>query len=638
MSPGTERGTLLTERSLLGAARGAQRALLRAGVAPVVVLDAVRVAVAYAAVLILRFDGVVPSAHWERFLRFVPLAIGLHLLTNWRFRLYEQVWRHASVVEAGRVVGASAVSLLALLVIEIVNAPRVPISVVVSGSLLATALTGASRFQSRLLASLNRKRPSTGTRVAVIGSGETAAMLIRAMRADESPTAFVPVAVLADDEHGHSLLGVPVLGPVEDLHLVVDRLAISHAVLAVAEPAREELRRCSAAAELARIPLKLVADMREVIGGAPVSRRARDVRIEDLLGREEVSIDLDAVRRTIQGKRVLITGGGGSIGAEIARQVARLDPAKLLLLDHDETHLFETAMSLDVPSQQLLADVRDREVIEEIFAAHQPEVVFHAAAHKHVVILQDHPCEAVRTNVLGTQHVLRAAADHGTERLVFISTDKAVDPTSIMGTSKWVGERLVQTYAPAERPWCAVRFGNVLGSRGSVIPLFAGQIDAGGPVTVRDPRMTRYFMSISEAVQLVLQAATFAEAGDIFLLEMGEPVNILEMARKMIRLSGLVPDVDIAITFTGAHPGEKLQEQLLSDQERLHPTGHPSIRSLQSPAVAEDELLEVVDKLREVASSRDERAAASLLLDLPARWARPVDAVEEDPAWSPAST
>jgi FlaA1/EpsC-like NDP-sugar epimerase len=338
------------------------------------------------------------------------------------------------------------------------------------------------------------------------------------------------------------------------------------------------------------------------------------VKIEDLLGRKQITTDLDSVRRVLAGRRVLITGAGGSIGSEIARLVAACDPKLLLMLDHDETHLHDAAAQIGRPSRQLLADVRDRQRVFEIFAEWRPEVVFHAAAHKHVPLLESHPCEAVLTNVMGTRNVTIAAARTNVDRFVFISTDKAVHPSSVMGASKWMGEQIVLSNAGRGGRFCAVRFGNVLGSRGSVIPTFARQISAGGPVTVTDERMTRYFMSTPEAVQLVLQASTFAQGGEVFMLEMGEPANIYELAQRMIRLSGRTVGRDIDIEIVGMRPGEKLTEELRAPDEEAFTTPHPSIVRLHPRVAAPAQLYACIDNLASMVEQRHEAVIADALL------------------------
>jgi FlaA1/EpsC-like NDP-sugar epimerase len=346
--------------------------------------------------------------------------------------------------------------------------------------------------------------------------------------------------------------------------------------------------------------------------------RIRDVRIDDLLGRKEVVTDLDAVAALLRGRRVLITGAGGSIGSEIARQVAACAPAELLLVDHDETHLHDTAGTLAGPATSILADIRDLGRVRQVFDQHRPEVVFHAAAHKHVPLLEDHPCEAAATNVIGTHNLLVTARDHQVERVVFISTDKAVEPSSVMGATKRVGELLLRAQAPAGARWCAVRFGNVLGSRGSVIPTFMRQIEAGGPVTITDARMTRYFMSIEEAVQLVLQSAALAQGGEVFVLDMGEPVRIVDLAERMIRLSGRRVGADVELVVTGVRPGEKLSEELAHVAEELTSTVHPSINRLRGDERPGRPSDDDIDALRHLVAGLRDDEVRSVVFDLAA--------------------
>jgi FlaA1/EpsC-like NDP-sugar epimerase len=341
--------------------------------------------------------------------------------------------------------------------------------------------------------------------------------------------------------------------------------------------------------------------VRETLGGRITARDIRDLRIEDLLGRQQVETNLEAVADLLRGRRVMITGAGGSIGSEIARQVAPFKPSTLILLDHDESHLHDTVSSLDPGSevQSVLADVREGHQILELFIARRPEVVFHAAAHKHVPILETHPREALLTNVIGTATVADAAAVAGVDRLVLISTDKAVRPASVMGCSKWFAEQIVRSFQPVGSVFCAVRFGNVVGSRGSVIPTFLRQIQRGGPVTVTDPSMTRYFMSVEEAVQLVLQASTLATGGEVFTLDMGEPVRIIDLARRLIHLSGRVPNRDVEVMVIGARPGEKVVEELIGPGEQFVPSAHSGI-AVSWPAAFERPLLKAALRQLEV--------------------------------------
>ena len=429
----------------------------------------------------------------------------------------------------------------------------------------------------------------------VIGAGDAGASLVGDML--RSPQAgFTPVAVLDDESivHGKSFMGIGVYGGIDDLPAVVEKTGANLAVFAMTNAPQETVRRAAAAAEAADVALKIVPGISSAMRGSVSLRDARNLRIEDLLGREQIVTDLDAVSAMLAGQRVLITGAGGSIGSEVARQVAACAPEVLVLLDHDETHLHDVAADLDTSVVQVLADIRNRALVSKIFSVHRPTVVFHAAAHKHVPLLEEHPTEAVATNVMGTSNLLDAAREVGVERLVFVSTDKAVYPSSVMGASKRLGEQLVVSRSPEHEAYCAVRFGNVLGSRGSVVPTFMRQIEAGGPVTVTDRRMTRYFMSIREAVQLVLQAAALADSGnggEVFMLDMGEPVLIHDLAERMIRLSGRKPGTDIEIRITGIRPGEKLVEELRALNEAEAPTRHPSIRRV-SPIAIDPEVLE----------------------------------------------
>ncbi len=608
---------------------------------PLVVLDAALVTAAYAAVTVLRFEGAVPSDWFAGLRRFLPAAVIVHLAVNWMFGLYGQMWRHAGVHEARRVLLAGTTSGLLLGLLFLARGRTVPASVVLLGAAIAMMGVAGLRFQSRLFA-FHRGTGRQGVRVVVVGAGESGAAIVRDML--RSPgTGLVPVAALDDDprKHGRRLAGVPVIGGLDRLPDAVARHGAEQALLAIPSADGEVVRTIAMAADAVGLPLKVLPSVAELLGGEVTVRDLRDLSIADLLGRQQIRTDLAAVEGILRGRRVMITGAGGSIGAEITRQVAACDPAALLLLDHDETHLFDLAAGLDVPCVQLLADVRDAAGVDEVFARHRPEVVFHAAAHKHVPLLEGHPCEAVTTNVVGTANVVAAARRVGVSRVVFISTDKAVRPSSVMGASKRVGEHLVLTGAPLDAHWCAVRFGNVLGSRGSVVPTFMRQIASGGPVTVTDARMTRFFMSIEEAVQLVLQAAVYASGHEVFMLDMGRPIRILELAERMIRLSGRRVGTDIPIRITGVRPGEKFAEELRDRDEDATPTPHPSIIRLCPPLPRERALADGLAQLTALARRRQHAAAAEELFALadPAGAPRVLtipEAADRQPAADPA--
>jgi FlaA1/EpsC-like NDP-sugar epimerase len=612
---------------------------------PLLPLDVLLAAAAYSLVLLLRFNGAVPSRYWHAFRLFLPVAIVVHIAANWFAGLYGQVWRYASIAEARRVLAAGFGSGVVLFVVSFASSEPMPRSLIILGALVVTYFLGGLRFQSRLFA-FNRAmvRSDSGLRVAIVGAGKAAASIVREML-DHPQEGLLPVLVVDDDrrKHGLSLLGVPVISGTDGLAAAVKRFDAQQVVLAVTAADRALVERVAAQAEIAGVPLKVLPGVREVVRGEPTVKDVRDLRIEDLLGRKQVVTDLEAVRSLLSGRTVLITGAG-SIGSEIARQVSQLDPAQLILLDHDETHLHDAAAGLDVPTMQVLADIRDRNVVFDVFRRHRPDVVFHAAAHKHVPLLEDHPCEAVATNIVGTRNVVDAAVAVAVERLVFISTDKAVRPSSVMGASKWAGEQIVLDRAPEGARFCSVRFGNVLGSRGSVIPTFARQIAAGGPVTVTHPGMTRFFMSVHEAVQLVLQASVFVEGGEVFMLEMGEAVNIRDLAERMIRLSGHEVGTEIAIRISGPRRGEKLVEELRAPDERAEPTEHASILRLVPVPLPGDVLDDGILQLTELAKCRRDDDVSRLLFDLvnaaPPNETALVDlaAMERSELWSPSNS
>ena len=550
---------------------------------PLAMLDAVVVVPAYLVPLVLRFNGAVPSKNWRDFWILLPAIALIHLLSNYLFGLYGQMWRYAGVQEARRVVlsGVTSLVLVLGLVLLVGRASHpLPLSVAVLGSATAMMVFGAIRFQSRLFGFRRRSvEQGGGTRVLLMGAGDAGAQVLTDIH--RNPQLGLRVVGLVDDDprnFGRALHGATVLGGRSSIPALARQLRADQLLLAIPSATSEVIRDVATLCEEARVSLRVLPSVRQHVDARVTARDLRDLRIEDLLGRRQVETDLAAVRQLLRGKRVLITGAGGSIGAEIARQVSNFDPANLALMDNDETHLHDLLVTLDgARTHSILADVRDRERMLDVFREHQPQVVFHAAAHKHVPILEDHPQEALLTNVLGTANVVEAAAAVHTERFVLISTDKAVRPTSVMGGSKRIAEDIVRGLSGKGTIHCVVRFGNVLGSRGSVVPTFLNQIAAGGPVTVTDPAMTRYFMSVQEAVQLVLQASALACGGEVFTLEMGEAVNILDLANNLIRLSGRVPGRDIDVQVVGARPGEKSHEELVDDDEAPVPSGHPGI-------------------------------------------------------------
>jgi FlaA1/EpsC-like NDP-sugar epimerase len=560
------------------------------------------------------------------------------------------MWRYASAQEARRIVltgcaaGVAVVnaSVLVGLATDGRGLRALPLSVTIFGAVLTLLGTGAARFQSQLFAP-RRPVPDTERRsVLIVGAGSAGSMILKDLLRSPS-LGWHPVGLVDDDRRkvGRRLHGVPVQGPRTALPRLVKEQGVDVVLLAIPSATSELVREVAALCEQAQVTLKVLPSVHETVGGKVSARDIRDLRIEDLLGRQQVDTDLEAVKAMLRGRRVLVTGAGGSIGSEIARQVASFGPASLILLDHDETHLHDVVMSLDEFTEELteaagvvdlataemrletvLADIRDRERVFSVFVKHKPEIVFHAAAHKHVPVLEEHPAEALHTNVLGTANLADAAVANGVGHFVLISTDKAINPVSVMGTSKWLAEQVVRSLQDhGQSVLCAVRFGNVLGSRGSVIPTFFRQIARGGPVTVTDPRMTRYFMSVQEAVQLVLQAAALSTGGEVFTLDMGEPVRILDVAERLIRLSGRIPGRDVPIVITGARPGEKMVEDIVAPEEEQLPSGHPSIvvsrppvpgRAVVHRALAELEYLSLEGSPAELASRMKAMAAGPM--------------------------
>ena len=585
-----------------------------------VLLDAVWVAIGYGLSEVIYFRNSPPNDYSLHLSGFLVIAVIVTIMSNRFYGLYGRMWRHAGADEARQLLLSAATTLCVLIALwpigNSLHIVLVPPVVVIIGCMFASTGMGILRFHSRLFA-WQRGSKRLGLRVAVIGSRDAGAAAIREML--RSPGAgLVPVAVFDDDErsHGLSLMGVPVVGAIDEIPKAASRYTIQQVLLAIPSPSPELVERALRASELAGVSMKMLPGVKDMLNEPnhlAALRQAREPQIEDLLGRTPVPTDLESVRRSIEGRRVLVTGAGGSIGSEICRQVASLGPAQLILLDHDETHLHDTAASIAGPSEQALVDIFDREAVFETFEQYCPEVVYHAAAHKHVPVLEQHPLEAAKTNVLGTMNVVDAAGSVGTRRFVQISTDKAVHPSSVMGASKRLAEQTVLAHAPAGAAYCTVRFGNVLGSRGSVIPTFSRQIAQGGPVTVTDPRMTRFFMSVEEAVQLVLQASVLSHGGEIFMLEMGVPVKIIDLAERMIRLSGCQVGIDIPIEITGMRPGEKLNEVLSTPDEEILGTSHPYINRLVPTRAPATVFAAELEQLELATLRRDKEAVRTLL-------------------------
>jgi len=580
--------------------------------------------VAYVLALLLRFEGAVPAAYWRGYLAVAPWFTVLSLTGFFLAGLYHGLWRYASTVTLFQVLKGVTLSAVSLVVIYLFSyQPLFPRSLVIITWLLEVVLMGGVRFGWRL----SRERvlgpvPLRAGRALVVGAGTAGLHLITEMRRGPAGHEVLqPVGFLDDDPRlpGHMIEGVKVLGSVADLPRVIEEQRAEIVIVSDPELPAKVVRDIARVCAEAQVRVKTLPGLSDLQHRRTALSQMRDVRLEDLLGRQPVQLHLTEVAEFLHGQRVLGTGAGGAIGAELARQVAGVGPASLGLLDHAENGLYyvHNELQAQYPSLSLhavVADIRDAPALELAHARFRPTVVFHAAAHKHVPLLETNPREGVLNNVVGTRNLLDAAERHGVNKFVLISTDKAVNPTSVMGATKRVCEMLMQSRAHrAPTRFVAVRFGNVLGSEGSVVPLFERQIQRGGPLTVTHPDARRFFMTIPEAVRLVLQAGAMGRGGEVFLLDMGEQVRIADLARQLIRMSGLREGEDIEIVYTGLRPGEKLYEELHSDAERMRITRHERILVWDLDAPPEDELLTDVAELEARARVGDADEVRTLL-------------------------
>ena len=520
-------------------------------------------------------------------LPFLVIVLAARLPLYFAFGLHRMCWRSVSRFDVVRlagtaVLGSPIIVLLYVVLPEPFTLGRLvrPYLIVPTEAALYLLLLCGIRITARALASSVRRHGDSRRRTIIIGAGDMGLALAFQLR--ESNNQYEVVGFLDDDPHkrGKLIRGLPVLGGIGDLAAIALRVGAEQVIVAIPSIHPDKLRQVLVMSKSAELPIRIIPSFQELTGQGPDSSALREVRMEDLLPRPEVKLDREAITRFLRDKSVLVTGGGGSIGRELCRQVLEAGARRILVLGRGENSVFEAIQELsecdsDCQVTPVVCDVRDRDALAEVFAAHRPQVVLHAAAHKHVPLMELYPAEAVKNNVLGTLNVVELAVAHGVERLVNVSTDKAVNPSSVMGATKRIGEMIVQAYAVAHGAnMVSVRFGNVLGSRGSVVPVMQRQIERRRPVTVTDPEMVRYFMTIPEAVQLMLQAGAVGGQGEVFVLDMGHPMRILDLARDLIRLSGLIPEQDIAIRIIGRRPGEKVREELLSRGEATRATGN----------------------------------------------------------------
>ena len=580
----------------------------------------------------LRLDVVELPFYFPAAVLMCVIALAIKIPTYFFFGLYRRLWIYASTGELRLITVAvtSASVLTSGVMLLLISAgmvlPGMPRSSLGIDWLLSLVLIGGSRFALRILAEQSVVTRATGKtkRAIIIGAGDAGALVVRELQ-KSSQLNSMPVGFLDDDpaKQKQAIHGVTVIGKVGDLASAIDQYDINEVVIAIPSAPGLLVRMVNDVCRRQNVVSRTMPGIYELIGGKVNVSRLREVDITDLLRREPVRVNDEAVGAALDGKRVLVTGAGGSIGRELCRQIARRNPSELVLLGHGENSIFEILLELeydypDLTLQPVIADIRNSERLTQVFDQHQPQIVFHAAAHKHVPLMEINVAEAVTNNVIGTKNLVEIALAHTVERFVLISTDKAVRPSSVYGATKRLAEMIVLDAArEVQRAFTVVRFGNVLGSRGSIIPKFKNQIANGGPVTITHPDMYRFFMTIPEAVYLVLQAASMENGGETFVLNMGEPVRILDLAEDLIRLSGLEPHRDIEIAYTGIRPGEKLTEELWDEGTPLLPTLHPDISRLDTDAsLSTVNLSQAIDDLSRLSHSDDTEEIVKLLDEL----------------------
>ncbi|MFA5311631.1 MAG: nucleoside-diphosphate sugar epimerase/dehydratase [Candidatus Omnitrophota bacterium] len=539
---------------------------------------------AYILAFYLRFDLRITDRYWRLIARTLPLLACIKLVVLGYFNLYSGLWRYASIDDIWRLLKANILATLSFILAVtflfgmqegVFTLSGFPRSVFILDFILSFSFMAGVRFANRLIR--EKFRPEARTRLKkglIVGAGEAGIMVLREARIN--PKAGIDIAGFIDDDRRKLNLciqGVNILGASRDIPSIVEEYGIEEVIIAIPSARGEEIRRIVSYCKPSSVKIRIVPGLQKIISG-DLEVKPRDIRPEDLLGREVVTINEEEVKDYLFEKTVLVTGAGGSIGSALCRQIVNFNPREVLLFDHNENNVYYLGLEFltkyrHIKFRTIIGDIRDIGLLKNVFSSYKPQVIFHAAAHKHVPLMEENPVAAVKNNIIGSRNLIYAANHYKVERFIFISTDKAVNPTSVMGMTKRVVEMVLQAKAKLSKTkYMAVRFGNVLGSDGSVIPLFKKQIEEGGPLTVTHPEVKRYFMSINEAAQLVLQAGSMGKSGEIFILDMGEQIKILDLAKEMVILYGLKPDEDIRIEYIGLRPGEKLFEETLLDTEK----------------------------------------------------------------------
>jgi len=591
------------------------------------VLDMVLVYLALRLSVLMRYEGAVTRRIFSRIMRQVPLILTCYGLTSLASGVYSMIWKYASGRELFRLSATYAAAGGITLVLNRLLVWQISRPVLGMTAVFGLILVVSTRYSWRMAREKMRSDAPRKVRILIVGAGEGGAYAARICRQNRANLG-TPVAFADDDplKQHMRVSGIPICGTTSEIPEIVRLKRVDEIIVAIPGTHGERLTEIIGICKSTRCRTRILSDPNDISKSDPGTNPAfRELNTSDFLSRAEVALDVGSIRSYITGKVVLVTGGGGSIGSEICRQIMRFDPEKLLIFDIYENCAYELLCELqqkygkDVPAEVLIGSIRDKARLDNVFEAYRPSVVFHAAAHKHVPLMEFSPGEAVKNNVFGTHNLLVSASIHGVERFVQLSTDKAVNPTNVMGATKRITEMLLQSFAKTTNMKCmAVRFGNVLGSHGSVIPLFESQIRKGGPVTLTHPDVTRYFMTIPEAAQLVLQAGSLAVPGAIYVLDMGEPVKIMDLAKKLIRFYGYKPGVDIKIEIIGLRPGEKLYEELLMDKEsaQMTRTAHDKIFVAPPMDFSREDFDVHLNRLWEAAQSHEDQQVVDVLMDI----------------------